>query len=211
LAKNPDDRFPEGSSFLQSLQEAGRAGSSVTFSETRMAEAPGEESGPMEMSEVSQDADGASSEAAVSSGRKVRGHFLALKLAAAALLSLLVFGGSISWFFRPAHLKLDARSSIETGRLSLLLDGQEVYSRPLSAPRQGNRAVGKLLGRDRESFQDWINVSPGRHEVAARVLSDEAGPDFHDSIVVDLKAGETRTLRMVAGRSFGAPLSLSLD
>jgi len=29
--------------------------------------------------------------------------------------------------------------------------------------------------------------------------------------VMELKAGETRTLRMMAGRTFGAPISLKLD
>jgi hypothetical protein len=134
-----------------------------------------------------------------------------MKLAAWAVLSLSLLGGATFWLLRPAHLKLDAKSSIETGRLSLLVDGQEVYTRQLSAPRQGNHVFGKLLGRDQETFQDWIKIPPGRHEVAARVLSEGAGPDFRDSIVVELKAGETRTLRMSAGRSFGAPVSLKLD
>jgi hypothetical protein len=54
-------------------------------------------------------------------------------------------------------------------------------------------------------------VSPGRHELAARVFAEGGGPEFGDSLVVDLKAGETRTLRMVAGRTFGSPVSLKLD
>jgi hypothetical protein len=134
-----------------------------------------------------------------------------LKTTFAAALSLTILAGALYWFMRPAHLKLDARSTFETGRLSLLLDGQVVYTRQLAAPRAGNRVLGKLLRRDQESFEEWIQVPPGRHELAARVFSEEAGPEFGDSLVVDLKAGETRTLRMVAGRTFGAPVSLKLD
>jgi hypothetical protein len=34
---------------------------------------------------------------------------------------------------------------------------------------------------------------------------------FTDSVVVDLEPGKTHRLRMVAGRSFGTPLSLKID
>jgi hypothetical protein len=132
-------------------------------------------------------------------------------VAAAALLAVSLAGGAIFWFLRPAHLRLEAKSTVPAGRMSLTLDGEEVYSRRLSAPRSGNAVVGKFPGRNQESFEDWIRIPPGKHEVAARVFSEDAGPDFHDSIVVDLKAGEVRTLRMVAGRSFGSPVSLRLD
>ncbi|HEV8376640.1 MAG TPA: serine/threonine-protein kinase [Candidatus Polarisedimenticolia bacterium] len=209
LAKNPEDRFSDGGAFLAALQEA--ASSQPSLAESGLYEAgEAREADPAELaeSESRSSADSASGEMPV---RRRRGRFLAMKLAAWAVLSLSLLGGATFWLLRPAHLKLDAKSSIETGRLSLLVDGQEVYTRQLSAPRQGNHVFGKLLGRDQETFQDWIKIPPGRHEVAARVLSEGAGPDFRDSIVVELKAGETRTLRMSAGRSFGAPVSLKLD
>jgi serine/threonine protein kinase len=209
LAKNPDNRFPDGASFRQALWEIERSQPSLRQEGTvgigTDENSLSEESGTPEESQSISDMPDKSFR------RGFRGRFLVLKTSLAASLSLMILAGALYWFMRPAHLKLDARSTLETGRLSLLLDGQEVYSRQLSAPRSGNRVLGKLLRRDQESFEEWIRVSPGRHELAARVFAEGGGPEFGDSLVVDLKAGETRTLRMVAGRTFGSPVSLKLD
>ncbi|MCI0659350.1 MAG: serine/threonine protein kinase [Acidobacteria bacterium] len=210
LAKNPESRFPDGASFRQALWEIERSQPSLRQEGTAVVGAE-ENSLADEASGTAEESQSPSDLPNRSSRRGFRGRFLVLKTSLAASLSLMILAGALYWFMRPAHLKLDARSTLETGRLSLLLDGQEVYSRQLSAPRTGNRVLGKLLRRDQESFEDWIRVPPGRHELAARVISEEAGPQFGDSLVVDLKAGETRTLRMVAGRTFGTPVSLKLD
>ena len=210
LAKNPEHRFADGAAFRQALEEIERsqsylrqdAGASVGADENSLAAEASvtpEESGPDSASIVKPPR------------RGFRGRFLVLKTTLAASLSLLILAAGLYWFMRPAHLRLDARNTLETGRLSLLLDGKEVYSRQLSAPRSGNRVLGKLLKRDQESFEEWIQVPPGRHELEARVFSEEAGAELGDSLVVELKAGETRTLRMMAGRTFGAPISLKLD
>jgi tRNA A-37 threonylcarbamoyl transferase component Bud32 len=210
LAKDPEERFPDGAAFGQALEEAERSRTASRADDTMVAAGREESAGdgeaclPAEVQEIQPSIE-------PEPRRKFRGRFLAVKASVLAGLSLLLVACAVYWFIRPAHLKLDARSTLETGRVSLLMDGQEIYSRQLSAPRSGNRVLGKILGRDQESFEDWIQVPPGRHELAARVFSDDAGPDFHDSLVVDLKAGEIRTLKLVAGRSFGTPVSLKLD
>jgi len=207
LAKNPDHRFADGGEFRQALEEIAQpSGRQEGTSAIGADENPlvGEASVTPEEG-LPADPPGHATRGAF------RGRFLVLKTSLAATLSLMILAGVLYWFMRPAHLKLDAKSTFETGRLSLLLDGQVVYTRQLSAPKTGNRVLGKLLGRNHESFEEWIQVPPGRHELAARVFSEEAGPEFGDSLVVDLKAGETRTLRMVAGRTFGTPVSLKLD
>ena len=207
LAKHPEDRFPDGAAFCQALEEAQRT-YVVQRGESTVLAAPDEETaseeatGPEDILPVA---------APLRPRGRLRGRFLILKTSLAASLSLALLAGALYWFMRPAHLRLDAKSTLETGRLSLLLDGQEVYSRRLSAPRSGNRVLGKMLGRNQETFEEWIQVPPGRHELAARVISEESGSELGDSVVVDLKAGETKTLRMVAGRSFGSPVSLKID
>jgi len=207
LAKNPEDRFPDGAAFRQALEEAQRSYTPAR-GETTLVAAPDE----AVVSEEATAPEDILPPAPPARARvRWRGRFLILKTSLAASLSLALLAGGLYWFMRPAHLKLDAKSTLEAGRLSLLLDGQEVYSRRLSAPRSGNRVVGKILGRNQESFEEWIQVPPGRHELAARVISDEAGAELGDSVVVELKAGETRTLKMVAGRSFGSPVSLKID
>jgi len=206
LAKDPARRFADGKAFREALIEVAR--SSPAASEPVRALVPVAPEPPAEASsKASAPRRRGRRKAAARTGKR----FIGLRVAAAALLAVTLAGGAIFWILRPAHLKLEAKSTVQAGRMSLTLDGEEVYSRQLSAPRSGNAVVGKILGRNQESFEDWIQIPPGRHEVAARVFSEEAGPDFHDSIVVDLKAGETRTLRMVAGRSFGSPVSLKLD
>ena len=204
LAKDPARRFPDGGAFREALGEVVR-GAVAASAET----ARGPEAAPASQSEPSP----------AQTPRRRRGkatarsskRFLGFRVAAAALLAVSLAGGAIFWFLRPAHLRLEGKSTVQAGRMSLTLDGEEVYSRRLSAPRRGNAVVGKLLGRDQESFEDWIRVPPGKHEVSARIFPGDSGPVSHDSIVVDLKAGEVRTLRMVAGRSVGSPVSLKLD
>ena len=204
LAKDPSRRFADGGAFREALIEVAR--SAPAASEPVRAVVPVEP--PAERAPVQLPARRRGRKKGSRSPKKLLG----LRVAAAALLTVSLAGGAIFWFLRPAHLRLEAKSTVQAGRMSLTLDGEEVYSRRLSAPRSGKSAVvGKLLGRNQESFEDWIRIPPGKHEVAARVFSEDAGPDFHDSIVVDLKAGEVRTLRMVAGRSFGSPVSLKLD
>jgi len=209
LAKNPDHRFADGGVFREALAEIARC---LPFGRQEEAVAVGADENPLADEASVTDAESHPAGSPDKSFRGgFRGRFLVLKTTFAASLSLMILAGALYWFMRPAHLKLDAKSTFETGRLSLLLDGQVVYTRQLSAPKTGNRVLGKLLGRHQESFEEWIQVPPGRHELAARVFSEEAGPEFGDSLVVDLKAGETRTLRMVAGRTFGTPVSLKLD
>ena len=90
-------------------------------------------------------------------------------------------------------------------------DGREVYGRRLSSPNTGKGAFDKLLGRDQETFEKWIRIAPGRHEVVAEVFPEGGRPGTRGSVAVDLKAGETRTLRLVAGRKVGAPVSLKVN
>ena len=205
LAKDPSRRFADGGAFREALIEVAR--SAPASSEPVRAVMPVAPEPPAERASVQLPARRRGRKKGARSPKRLLGR----RVAATALLVVSLAGGAIFWFLRPAHLRLEAKSTVQEGRMSLTLDGEEVYSRRLSAPRSGNAVVGKLLRRNHESFEDWIRIPPGKHEVAARVFSEDAGPDFHDSIVVDLKAGEVRTLRMVAGRSFGSPVSLKLD
>jgi serine/threonine protein kinase len=208
LAKEPARRFSDGAAFRDALQDAGRrrrASSSAdgTVVDGARGRAPARPRAAQPESRVKEITPRGSSSR--------RSRFLGLRFAAAALLSALLVAAAWFHFGRPAHLRLDARSSIEAGSLSLRVDGREVYSRRLAAPSARSGAFDKIPGRKQEAFEDWIRIPPGRHEVAAQVQAEGSGLPFQDSVVVDLKAGETRTLRMVAGRSSGAPVSLEID
>ncbi|HEV8335827.1 MAG TPA: serine/threonine-protein kinase [Candidatus Polarisedimenticolia bacterium] len=204
LAKDPGKRFKNGAEFRDAFREAGR--------KRRASAAP---AAPPDLAGKGAQAAPAPAGATEPASHrrkptKGRGRFLGLKFGAAAIFSLLLIATGYFYLSRPAHLRLDARSSIGAGTLSLRVDGREVYSRHL-APAARKGIFNKILGRDQETFEGWIRLSPGKHEVAARVLPEGASSPFQDSIVVDLRSGETRTLKMIAGRSLGAPVSLRMD
>jgi serine/threonine-protein kinase len=128
-------------------------------------------------------------------------------VAAAVVIVLLglaaLWGGGKS-----AYLKLDAKSNLE-GTLSLLVDGREVYSRDLNPPPKKRGLLNKMknvVSSEGEKFETMIELSPGVHEVEARIVSDDGGDGPRSSVVVDLDAGETRRLKM----STNSGLSLKL-
>ena len=122
-----------------------------------------------------------------------------------ALVSWVVLGG------KKAYLKLDAKSGVESGQLTLLVDGEEVYRRELSAPRTGHGFIKKMLDKDLETFEAWIETSPGKHEVAAHIARLDGTSVYRDTVVVDLEPGETRRLKLSAERKYGSALSLKAD
>jgi tRNA A-37 threonylcarbamoyl transferase component Bud32 len=188
LAKDPNDRYRDGQAFRQAFEEACAKVSSIDI-ESTVHEAAGQiEPGPL----------------ATKPPRK------RLLLAAVAFLFLvcagwLIFGG------KEAHLKLDAKSGIESGELTLLVDGVEVYQRDLSAPRKQQGFLKKVLDQDLETFEAWIEIAPGKHEVVAQVLPTGATSGYRDTIVVDIEPGEIRRIKLAAGRKYGSELSLKSD
>ena len=129
-------------------------------------------------------------------------------MVAATLVALLMGGWWAVGSRRDVYLRLDARSSFSSGTLSLLVDGEEVYSHELAAEEGG--FFKKITGRSQEAFEAWIEIDPGKHEIVARVITAD-GTEFLESIVVDLEAGVQRELKLIAGRALGRPLSLKLD
>jgi serine/threonine protein kinase len=130
-------------------------------------------------------------------------------MAAGTLLALVL----LAWWYwgggEQAHLKIAGESSVKSGTLTLFVDGKQVYSRELAA--KGNKAMGlikKVVGKGQESFETWVDVSPGRHEVRASVVTRDNPSGYHDRVTVDLEEGETRKLKVVAGKAFNTPLDL---
>jgi len=201
LAKDPDHRFPDGLAFQKALEQV-RQDTNPVHQENTVAET--------NSSRPERGAPRPAPPMAVRTGRK-EGRFLGLKFAVVALVSLLSVTGFFFWLHRAAYLKLDAKSGVTTGKLSLLLDGKEVYSRDLSVPDSRSSVFNRLLGRSQETFEAWIKVEPGKHEVTALVVPEGSAAGYRDTAVVDLARGEVRRLRLVAGRTLGAPLSLKPD
>ncbi len=131
----------------------------------------------------------------------------------AVAAAILVLGAwSIFGNHGKVFLKLDGRSSVEAGELVLLVDGREVYQRRLAAPEARKRGlIKKVLDTPAETFEAWVEIPAGKHELEARITPDGSSEPYRDTVVVDLEPGESRKLRLVAGRSFGRDLSLKLN
>jgi len=133
---------------------------------------------------------------------KWRRRRVAAAILAAALGGWLLLGDD------DVQLRLDGKSSIESGTFSILVDGDVLYTRELSAPQRRKGLLKKVLPQqNQETFEAWLDVPSGKHEIVAQVMP----IGYRDTIVVDLEPSEQRTLRVVAGRTFGTPLLLELD
>jgi hypothetical protein len=112
-----------------------------------------------------------------------------------------------------SYLLIDAKSMVKLGKLTVLVDGREVYSRDLSTQESPGSDIvkKKLFRRKQEHFSARIKVSPGRHEIVVLVIPDGMSSGFKDRTVVDLKVSESRKLQLVAGRLLGSPLSIKAD
>jgi hypothetical protein len=110
-----------------------------------------------------------------------------------------------------AWLQLDAISKVKAGTLTVLVDGDEVYARELSTAERGAaRFFKRVAGRVQEEFDVRIPVAPGEHEVVARVSMQRRDEPYEAAVWVDLESGESQGLALVAGRTFGSALSLSV-
>jgi hypothetical protein len=153
--------------------------------------------------------DGDAAVAAASSPR--RGSLLAHRGLVAVIVFFLmtVVGVPVLFAHRKAHIKLEGKSGLESGNLILHVDGGQVFERRLAAPRE--EGLAGVFGRNQEGFEAWIDVRPGRREIEAVVASDQEAEPTRGSVVLELSPGETRTLRVTIGRTFGRPVQIKVD
>ena len=199
LAKDPEERFPTGIHFCQALEEA-FAGAREDVAATRV--------------DMMEDASTVLVHCPPASRSTNRWKTVLRRrnvLVAAALLTVVVMGWALVGGKDHAYLKLKGTSGVEAATLSLLVDGKEVYARQLSAPAEARGFIKKLVKSERETFEAWIEVPSGKHQVVAHVIPDGGGSGYRDTVVIDLEPGETQSLRLVARQSFGSGLSLKVE
>jgi hypothetical protein len=208
LAKDPAARFPDGAAFRDALHEALSTDATQDPNATHLDAQITVDVGEGRSGLPGPQTPGPSppwSEPTRRSGRWQRGRVVTALLAVGILAAWMLL-----WWNGKAYLHLDAKSSVPEGVFALLVDGEEVYSRELSGKDAPKGLLRKALG-NAETFEALIAVSPGRHEVVARIVPENEWKRYEDTIVVEIDARQTRKLRMRAGRAFGAPLSLKAD
>jgi serine/threonine protein kinase len=203
LAKDPDDRFPNGAAFRRALGEAQDSRPSESVEATVIGP---ELSGPFPPGP----------EQPPARTKRRRGRTVVMRgLMGVGLILALGLGG---WLLQggeekgESYLILGGRSKLEKGTLTLLLDDEEVYSRRLAAPRIGPKILGKKrIKVGQEVFEARIGVGSGRHKVVAYVEPEGKSSGYRRRAYVDLEPGESLTLRLEIGRDAEEFLSLELD
>jgi hypothetical protein len=111
-----------------------------------------------------------------------------------------------------SFLKILGKSSVRSGRLTLRVDGAEVYVRELIAETgKAKRFFKRMFGKAGESFETTVEIEPGRHEIVAHVAMVDDGSGYDSRIEIEIAAGATRELHLVAGRKLGPPMSLTVE
>ena len=211
LAKDPDGRFADAAEFAREFDRAAAAAvrdAAPSWADPRSR--PAAPTGALAVDAPLLVPPKELGEEVVGPSRRVA------LLAAAAGFALMILGAAI-FGKEDAHLLLDGKSRMD-GELVLSVDGKEVYDRTLQAPSLPpgtepglvKRVSRTLTGSDYESFEALIDIDAGKRQVEV-IITPEMGEPFRSSLVVELQPGETRRLRLVAGRSLGSSLSFHAD
>jgi hypothetical protein len=115
------------------------------------------------------------------------------------------FDGSLGELANRAVLIIEGKSSVRSGTLSVRIDGTEVYSRVLSIEPESQKLFKRMFGKSAETFETTIPIEPGEHEIQALVTFDDDARGFGSSAVLNIRAGATRQVKLVAGRKPGSP------
>ncbi len=197
LAKQPDRRFPDGASFGEALRR-------ILASATKPSPAPVDPGATLVDPHPFHPIGSSIEDARGISGSR---HRLVSGVAAGALV---LIASALFWFLgNRSALLLEGRNSLEIGELTLIVDGEEVYSRPLGADRKEARLFGKkLFEYGQEQYEARIGVSPGRHEVLARVMAGHGGSVYQDSAIVVVEPGRDLRMKLITA---GSAISLKIN
>jgi serine/threonine-protein kinase len=211
LAKSPDQRFPDGKSFKEALESACRPDRESAVGETmRVAPAARADLPPPPPRQQEWPTESYLPGTIMSDSDEIpwwrRGKAVFIAAAIVLVVGLWALVGETG----AAHFQLEAKSSVEKGKLTILVDGDKVYSRQLSS-KNNNKPKGllkKLIDPKPETFEATIKVSPGMHEITASILPEGASDPHQDTVMVAVESGETRKLKLTAGRPLGSTVSL---
>jgi hypothetical protein len=110
-----------------------------------------------------------------------------------------------------AWLGVVVRSKLDAGTISVIIDGQPVYSAPLKRTAGAVRRF--FQGRDdtdEDRFNTRLPLSPGAHRLAARIQLEDGSEVQTADITVEGESGVARELSIVAGAKRTQPIAVEL-
>lgn len=111
-----------------------------------------------------------------------------------------------------ARLDVSLKSSLRSGTLTLLVDGEEVYATPLeSGDKKLVRAFKKAFGKAHQDSETGLEIPAGAHTITVQVVNEVKGEEYRESADIELAPGDARTLKIVTGRTLGRPLTIRVD
>ena len=229
LDKDVGERFQDAHEFASALRDALASEESQPGESTVVGDPPAKAPGEPARATAAADLAGARPRASAADvlGRAVapldrsttrrfvpRGLLGRPALAAFAAVALLAVGMYV-FGSDPAYVEIQGRSLIADGRLTVTVDGEEVYRRDLAfAGERGT--MSKWIGKVRpasggETFEAILETTAGRREIEAVLVEAGSGETYRSSVVLDLEGRHTETLKLFAGKKNGAPLTLKRD
>lgn len=91
----------------------------------------------------------------------------------------------------PATIEIHFVHRVRAGTLEVWVDGEPAWSTPLESPKNPLRRIGG------EELISTFSVPAGAREIEVRVANDSERLDARETLSGELKAGETRVLRVV--------------
>lgn len=112
---------------------------------------------------------------------------------------------------REGWLGLVVRSKLDAGTLSVMVDGETIYSAPLSRSVSPPRAIfqrSEPAGEER--FDARLPLRAGDHRLAARIRLEDGSEARTADSPVTIEPGVTRELSVVAGGKRSKPIAIEL-
>ena len=132
-------------------------------------------------------------------------------LAAVAIALLLAAATGLLLMKPSSSMTLSVKNSLESGTLTVMVDGDTVYASGLAAERRRVKAFGRKLAEwGTQEFTRKLNISPGEHEIRVRVEPGD-GPPLERTLSGEFEAGEARKLKLTIGGRHGDSLNMKLN
>ncbi len=111
-----------------------------------------------------------------------------------------------------AWLGLVVRSKLESGVLSIVIDGETAYSAPLERTGHSKpRASEQSEGSESDRFDARLPLRAGTHRLAARIRLEDGSEAQTAESTFALEPGATREVSIIAGAKRTRPIAIELD